>query len=80
MVLGRVMAIGLAQHGFNEEPEISIIYKARAFVRRLGLISQREWSAYCKSGKKPKDIPQAPNEVYANDGWVGLGDWLVVEL
>jgi hypothetical protein len=50
--------------------------RARAFARSLGLKSQREWSVYCKSGKKPRDIPQSPHEVYADVGWLGLGDWL----
>ena len=36
--------------------------EARAFVRSLGLKSHSEWSAYCKSGKKPEDIPAAPVE------------------
>jgi Integrase repeat unit len=50
--------------------------KARTFVRALGLKSQSEWFAYCKSGKKPDDIPTAASEVYAEAGWAGYGDWL----
>jgi superfamily II DNA or RNA helicase len=50
--------------------------KARAFVRRLGLKSQAEWRDYCKSGKKPADIPAHPNTTYAKAGWSGTGDWL----
>jgi superfamily II DNA or RNA helicase len=50
--------------------------KARAFGRGLGLKSQPEWRAYCQFGKKPADIPGNPNHVYANDGWLGIGDWL----
>jgi superfamily II DNA or RNA helicase len=50
--------------------------KARAFVRDLGLKSQSEWLDYCKSGKKPADIPASPAAPYANDGWAGWGDWL----
>jgi superfamily II DNA or RNA helicase len=50
--------------------------QARAFVRRLGLKSQPEWSAYCNSGQKPADIPNTPHKVYADDGWAGIGDWL----
>jgi hypothetical protein len=51
---------------------------ARAFVRSLGLKSASEWFAYCKSGKKPDDIPGhgKPYQTYANDGWAGMGDWL----
>jgi superfamily II DNA or RNA helicase len=50
--------------------------KARAFVRGLELKSHLEWSAYCRSGKKPGDIPAAPHLTYANEGWAGYGDWL----
>jgi integrase-like protein len=49
---------------------------ARAFARRLGLKSEAEWLDYCKSGKKPADIPVTPYRTYANAGWVGMGDWL----
>ena len=45
-------------------------------MRRLGLKSRDEWRAYCKSGKKPADIPAIPNQTYADAGWAGLGDWL----
>jgi len=50
--------------------------EARAFVRSLGLKSQGEWLDYCKSGKKPVDIPVKPYKTYANAGWAGEGDWL----
>ena len=50
--------------------------KARAFVHGLGLKSHTQWREYCKSGKKPEDIPAAPNATYAKDGWTGWGDWL----
>jgi 3-mercaptopyruvate sulfurtransferase SseA len=49
---------------------------ARAYVRKLGFKSQHEWFDYCKSGKKPLDIPSAPQVIYANTGWAGWGDWL----
>jgi formylglycine-generating enzyme required for sulfatase activity len=49
---------------------------ARAFARALGLKLGVEWKAYCKSGRKPDDIPANPHQVYANDGWAGIGDWL----
>jgi superfamily II DNA or RNA helicase len=49
---------------------------ARAFVRGLKLANLKEWNGYCKSGRKPVDIPSRPEQVYAEAGWVGLGDWL----
>jgi hypothetical protein len=50
--------------------------KARAFARSLKLNSGAEWYLYCKSGKKPDDIPTAPLGTYADKGWIGMGDWL----
>ena len=50
--------------------------EARAFARSLGLKNQVAWTAYAKSDKKPSNIPAYPREVYANKGWVSLGDWL----
>jgi 3-mercaptopyruvate sulfurtransferase SseA len=50
--------------------------EARAHARALGLRSRDEWIAYCRSGKKPADIPPQPDRVYAKKGWAGWGDWL----
>jgi predicted helicase len=40
--------------------------EARAYVRTLGLKDAREWRAYCRSGKRPSDIPTTPYGVYAD--------------
>jgi superfamily II DNA or RNA helicase len=50
--------------------------KARAFTRSLGLKSKSDWEGYCRSGKKPTDIPTAPHQTYSEKGWAGIGDWL----
>ena len=49
--------------------------KARKFARSLKLKSAPEWVTYCKSGKKPKDIPSAPRNSYKKE-WKDWGDWL----
>lgn len=49
---------------------------ARSLVRKLNLQSQREWKYYCRSGKKPRDIPASPDKTYRDEGWAGYGDWL----
>ena len=49
--------------------------EAREFVHRLALKTRDEWSDYCKSGKKPQDIPNNPNQTYKMN-WKGIGDWL----
>jgi hypothetical protein len=58
-----------------------IIYgKFDHFIRRasrsLGFNSETEWRDYCRSGKKPADIPASPETKYAVAGWSGWGDWL----
>jgi hypothetical protein len=50
--------------------------QARDFVRSLGLKDVIGWRGYCKSGKKPADIPSNPNLVYEDEGWISYGDWL----
>jgi hypothetical protein len=49
-------------------------------VRGLQLKSEGEWCDYIKSDIGPDDIPVAPHNVYANDGWAGWGDWLGVSV
>jgi hypothetical protein len=52
--------------------------EAREFVHKLGLKNQEEWSEYCKSGKKPQDIPAAPDRIY-QQYWNDWFDWLGYE-
>ena len=49
---------------------------SRKFVQSLNLANQEEWYGYCKSGKKPDNIPITPNTAYKNKGWISMGDWL----
>jgi hypothetical protein len=50
--------------------------QARKFAQSLNLKSTKYWEQYCKSGKKPKNIPNYPRGVYAGKGWDGWGDFL----
>ena len=50
--------------------------EARNFVHTLKFKSGKGWEDYCKSGKKPKDIPTNPHVTYKHDGWKTWGDWL----
>ena len=38
--------------------------KAKDIVHSLGLKNKTEWEKYCKSGKRPKDIPSNPHGTY----------------
>jgi hypothetical protein len=48
---------------------------ARDFARSLRVGSKEGWAAYCKSGKKPSDIPANPSSVY-EETWVSWPDWV----
>ena len=50
--------------------------EARDFVHILRLESQPGWYRYCKSGKKPVDIPTHPDRTYKDNDWIRWGDWL----
>jgi superfamily II DNA or RNA helicase len=55
--------------------------KARAFARSLRLKNFEEWKRFCnghmpEKGTRPPDIPAYPRQVYADKGWVSMGDWL----
>ena len=48
---------------------------AKKFVKTLNLKTHKDWIAYCKSGKKPSDIPVSPRTTYRKE-WRGVSDWL----
>ncbi len=62
----------IAPHNYNYRD----FKKARAFVRKLNLKNRKEWIEYCRSGKKPIDIPTKPERHYKENGWIGVGDFL----
>ena len=50
--------------------------KALLYARCLKLGSQKQWSAWSKSGARPANMPSAPQNTYKHDGWQGYGHWL----
>ena len=52
--------------------------EAEAFVRQLGFKNCRDWHKYCSLGKRPSDVPSAPEKTYKNKGWVDWNAWLGV--
>jgi len=66
---------------FNKKEQIG--YKnflpfedAKKFTSNLNLKNQAEWKVYCKSGKKPSNIPNCPEQTYKPYGWKGWSDFL----
>ena len=53
--------------------------EARSFVQQLALNTKGEWWEYCKSGKKPEDIPSRPDLIYRDD-WFTWKDWLGADI
>ena len=49
--------------------------QAKKYVRSLGITTIDGWKLYCKSGKKPHDIPSKPYRVYKKE-WRKWFDWL----
>jgi len=41
--------------------------EAKKFVKTLGIKNRQDWKEYCKSGKKPDDIPSQPWLVYSKE-------------
>jgi superfamily II DNA or RNA helicase len=52
---------------------------AKDYVHQLKLKNSREWRNYCKSGKKPDNIPSSPEKTYEQLGWISWSDWLGTE-
>ena len=50
--------------------------EVREFVKGLELSNVKEWQEYCKSGKKPDNIPSRPDKIYKDKGYISWGDWL----
>jgi len=55
--------------------KFQLFKNARDYVHDLQLKNEREWISFCKSNKKPNDIPSVPRRYYTKE-WKGLGDWL----
>ncbi len=50
--------------------------EAKRYVHTLGIKTRKEWNKYVKSGNKPDDIPNYPEDTYENKGWIDYGDFL----
>mgnify|MGYP000114816493 FL=1 len=70
---GEFLGTGTVAPGLQEYLDFPVTKKA---VKALRLSSRSEWEEYCKSGKKPKNIPASPQHVYKNKGWKGWPDFL----
>lgn len=49
--------------------------ESKKAIQQLGLQKRVEWKEYCKSSKKPSNIPSYPDMAYKKE-WKGWHDWL----
>ena len=70
--MGNFLGTGNIQSGQQRYRSFT---EARKFARKLGLKDGKEWHQYCKSGKKPDNIPKTPHHIYSKE-WEGVGDFL----
>jgi len=49
--------------------------EARDYARSLKLSGVYDWGNFCKSGKKPQDIPNNVNKIYSKE-WTSWGNFL----
>jgi superfamily II DNA or RNA helicase len=62
--------------GFNGE--YLRFEEAKNFIKSLKIKNTNDWKVYCKSNKKPNNIPNNPRGVYKNNGWISMADFLSV--
>ena len=66
---------------FNKKEQIGYrnfmsFEEAKKFTSNLNIKTQKEWKRYCKSGQKPNNIPNCPEQTYKPYGWKGWSDFL----
>ena len=66
----------LGSSGIKKPSKFAPFDQALTFAHSLGLASKKEWQAWCKEGRRPPNVPAAPNRVYKDGGWQGWGHWL----
>ena len=45
-------------------------------VHKLNLKSRLDYKDFCHSGKKPEKLPNSPEKVYKENGWISWYHWL----
>jgi superfamily II DNA or RNA helicase len=59
--------------------------EAREYVRSLKLESKKEWRSLIRKDAKennkliPENIPRNPHDIYQNNGWVNIEDWIGIK-
>lgn len=67
--------LGVKHSKFNPPPFKDYEY-AHNYVKKLNLVTAKDYKDYIRSGKLPIEIPSSPYSVYKNNGWISWGDYL----
>ena len=63
--------------GAPQNQQFITFKKALVCARSIKLESKGGWKAWCKSGKRPANVPSNPHTAYKHEGcWQGCGHWL----
>jgi len=60
----------------NQNKKFLTYLEAKKRIKQFKIKGAGEWEEFCKSGKKPSNIPSSPNKNYKNKGWIDWGDFL----
>jgi len=60
----------------NQNKKFLTYTQAKKRIKQFNIKGANEWEEFCKSGKKPSNIPASPNKTYKNNSWKSWGDWL----
>ena len=66
----------LGYEGIKQHKDMLSFAVARAVARKLKLKSYKEWETWSSSGQRPSNIPSHPSQVYRDDGWISIPNWL----
>jgi len=66
----------LGSGGIKKASKFALFGQTLAFARSLNLASNKEWQVWCKEGRRPPNVPSAPDKAYKDGGWQGWGHWL----
>ena len=66
----------LGSGGMKKPSKFASFDEALTFAQSLGLASSNAWTAWCKEGRRPPNVPSNPQTTYKDGGWQGWGHWL----
>ena len=66
--------VGTEHINFRKKEFLSYV-EAKGFMKDIDVNTSTGWKRYCKSGKRPSNIPSQPKQYY-KDEWTNWKDFL----